>query len=90
MFRARMVSEARTLEIEGTYEDGILDGTWVYHSPAVVVAAVTGEGPIKSKGKLTKESARATITGSIAVDPVEGPEQTHEQDEITILFTVAE
>lgn len=78
----------RTLEIEGTYAAGVLNGTWVYLAPAGV-ADVRAEGPIRSEGTLTRESARATITGTISVDPADaGPDQSYAQEKITVLFVV--
>lgn len=76
-----------SLEIKGTYRNGVLKGTWNYYRP-YGIADDNGSGEIESAGELTEEDASCLLTGSWFTVYDDGQSDPWELDVLTIHFKV--
>jgi hypothetical protein len=78
----------KTLDINGTYQSGVLKATWTYFRPYGDIN-VNGGGYIDSKDRLTKETSKCSISGTYNKSWNDGQVQNSKFGPITIDFAVA-
>jgi hypothetical protein len=86
---AVMPGKTTTLEVRGTYDEGVLEATWTFFRP-YEDTNVNGGGYVDSADLVTKDDAGCSLSGTYNRAWSDGKAESHKLEEVTIEFATAD